>query len=209
MAGRQQVGLVGLAVMGENLALNIASKGFSLAVFNRTGTKTDAFLQGRAAGKKIVGAHTPQELCNAVETPRRILLMVKSGAPVDEMIAQLRPHLQQGDLLIDGGNSFFQDTERRAADLAVSGLLYIGTGVSGGEEGALKGPCIMPGGSPDAYAGSKTSSRRSPPRSTARAAPTSGPAAPATTSRWSTTGSSTASCSASPRRTTSCGRSCA
>ena len=152
MAGRQQVGLVGLAVMGENLALNIASKGFSLAVFNRTGTKTDAFLQGRAAGKKIVGAHTPQELCNAVETPRRILLMVKSGAPVDEMIAQLRPHLQQGDLLIDGGNSFFQDTERRAADLAVSGLLYIGTGVSGGEEGALKGPCIMPGGSPEAYA---------------------------------------------------------
>ncbi len=152
MAGRQQVGLVGLAVMGENLALNIASKGFSLAVFNRTRAKTDAFLQGRAAGKKIVAAHTPQELCSALETPRRILLMVKSGAPVDEVIAQLRPHLQQGDLLIDGGNSFFQDTERRAADLGVSGLLYIGTGVSGGEEGALKGPCIMPGGSPEAYA---------------------------------------------------------
>jgi 6-phosphogluconate dehydrogenase len=149
---KQQVGLVGLAVMGENLAMNIESKGFSVAVFNRTGEKTRVFIEGRAAGKRFVGAYSPKELCDALERPRKIILMVKSGAAVDDMIAQIRTHMEPGDLLIDGGNSFFPDTERRAADLAKAGLLYIGTGVSGGEEGALKGPCIMPGGSAEAYA---------------------------------------------------------
>ena len=148
----QQVGLVGLAVMGENLALNIESKGFSVAVFNRTGEKTKAFIEGRAKGKNFVGTYTPKELCDALEQPRRIILMVKAGAAVDDMIGQIKPHLAKGDLLIDGGNSYFTDTERRATDLAQEGFLYIGTGVSGGEEGALKGPCIMPGGQPEAYA---------------------------------------------------------
>jgi 6-phosphogluconate dehydrogenase len=149
---KAQVGLVGLAVMGENLALNIESKGFSVAVFNRTGEKTRVFAEGRAAGKRFTATYSPKELCDALERPRRILLMVKSGPPVDDMIGQIRPHLDKGDLLIDGGNSFFTDTERRMAELAKDGLLYIGTGVSGGEEGALKGPCIMPGGAPEAYA---------------------------------------------------------
>ena len=149
---KAQMGLVGLAVMGENLALNIESKGFSIGVFNRTGAKTKALVEGRAAGKRFTAAYSPKELCDLIERPRKIILMVKSGAAVDDMIAQFRPFLQKGDLLIDGGNSFFADTERRALDLAKDGLLYIGTGVSGGEEGALKGPCIMPGGAPEAYA---------------------------------------------------------
>ncbi|MBM4018519.1 MAG: NADP-dependent phosphogluconate dehydrogenase [Planctomycetes bacterium] len=149
---KQQVGLVGLDVMGRSLALNIESKGFSAAVYNRTTAKMEDFIKGPAAGKRIVGCASVQELCGNLETPRRIILMVKAGAPVDDMIAQFRPCLEPGDLLIDGGNSFFLDTERRAADLAASGILYIGTGISGGEEGALKGPCIMPGGAPEAYA---------------------------------------------------------
>ena len=148
----QQVGLVGLDVMGRSLALNIESKGFTVAVYNRTTAKMDDFLKGPAAGKRIVGCVTIQDLCNSLEKPRKIILMVKAGAPVDDMIAQFRPFLAPGDLLVDGGNSFFPDTERRTLDLAKDGLLYIGTGVSGGEEGALKGPCIMPGGAPEAYA---------------------------------------------------------
>jgi len=148
----QQVGLVGLDVMGRSLALNIESKGFTVAVYNRTTAKMEDFIKGPAAGKRIVGCATLQDFCNALERPRRIVLMVKAGAPVDDMIAQFRPLLQPGDLLVDGGNSFFPDTERRSADLAKDGIFYIGTGVSGGEEGALKGPCIMPGGAPEAYA---------------------------------------------------------
>jgi len=148
----QQVGLVGLDVMGRSLALNIESKGFTVAVYNRTTAKMDEFIKGPAAGKRIVGCVTIQDLCSSLEKPRKIILMVKAGAPVDDMIAQFRPFLQRGDLLVDGGNSFFPDTERRTLDLAKDGLLYIGTGVSGGEEGALKGPCIMPGGAPEAYA---------------------------------------------------------
>jgi len=148
----QQFGLVGMAVMGENLALNIESKGFTVAVYNRTGAKTEAFVKGPAAGKNIVGTYSPQEFCEALQVPRRIILMVKAGVPVDETIAHLKPFLAKGDLLIDGGNSWFLDTERRVTDLAKEGLLFIGTGISGGEEGALKGPSIMPGGSPEAYA---------------------------------------------------------
>ncbi len=144
-------GLIGLAVMGENLILNIESKGFSVACFNRTVEKVDSFVNGRAKGKRIVGTRSVEELVAALERPRRIMMLVKAGQPVDDFIALLLPHLDRGDLLIDGGNSFFQDTIRRNKALAEKGILYIGTGVSGGEEGALKGPAIMPGGQPEAY----------------------------------------------------------
>jgi len=146
-----KIGLVGLAVMGENLVLNIASKGFPVAVFNRTGAKTKAFAEGKAKGKKIFPTYSMKELCDKLEKPRKVILMVKAGQPVDDMIAQIKPHLESGDLLIDGGNSFFKDTERRNKKLEKTGILYIGTGVSGGEEGALHGPCIMPGGQKEAY----------------------------------------------------------
>ena len=147
----QQVGLVGLDVMGRSLALNMESKGFTVAVYNRTTAKMEDFIKGPAAGKRIVGCATIQDLCNSLEQPRKIILMVKAGAPVDDMIAQFRPHLAPGDLLVDGGNSFFPDTERRSTDLAKDGIYYIGTGVSGGESGALHGPSIMPGGQKEAY----------------------------------------------------------
>jgi 6-phosphogluconate dehydrogenase len=148
---KQQFGLVGLAVMGENLALNVESKGFSVAVWNRTTSKVDNFIKGRAKGKNFVGCHSPQELARALEKPRKVMLMVKAGAATDAMIDQLVPVLDKGDLIIDGGNSYFKDTERRSKALAEKGLLFIGTGVSGGEEGALKGPSIMPGGQKEAY----------------------------------------------------------
>ena len=144
-------GLIGLAVMGENLILNIESKGFSVACFNRTVAKVDKFIAGRAQGKKIVGTHSIEEFVAALERPRRIMLLVKAGSPVDAFIEKLIPHVERGDLIIDGGNSFFGDTIRRNKMLAEKGILYIGTGVSGGEEGALKGPAIMPGGQPEAY----------------------------------------------------------
>jgi 6-phosphogluconate dehydrogenase len=147
----QQVGLIGLAVMGENLALNIESRGYSMAVFNRTYERTERFMQGRAAGRRFVGAQTVREFVGGLERPRRIMIMVKAGQPVDDTINQLLPLLEKGDLLIDGGNSFFEDTIRRSQELAGRGILFIGTGVSGGEEGALRGPSIMPGGQLDAY----------------------------------------------------------
>jgi len=150
-AGQQQFGLVGLAVMGENLVLNVESKGFTCAVWNRTTSKVDDFTSGRGKGKRIVGCHSPAELAAALERPRKVMLMVKAGQPVDDIIAQLLPALSPGDLIIDGGNSFFKDTERRSVELEKKGFLFIGTGVSGGEEGALKGPAIMPGGQQDAY----------------------------------------------------------
>ncbi|MDG1875743.1 MAG: decarboxylating NADP(+)-dependent phosphogluconate dehydrogenase [Mariniblastus sp.] len=145
------IGLIGLAVMGENLVLNMASKGFTVAVYNRTTAKVDNFLADRAAGKSIVGAHSPEELCSQLKSPRRVMIMVKAGKPVDKVIESLLPHLDEGDIVIDGGNSEFPDSIRRTKDLADKGILYIGTGVSGGEEGALKGPSIMPGGNPDAW----------------------------------------------------------
>lgn len=148
---KARIGLIGLAVMGENLALNIESKGFSVAVFNRTTEKTKVFSEGKAKGKKIIPAYSMQELANALEKPRKVILMVKAGQAVDDMIAQLKPHLEPGDLIIDGGNSFFKDTERRNKELAKDNILYIGTGISGGEEGALHGPCIIPGGQKEAY----------------------------------------------------------
>jgi 6-phosphogluconate dehydrogenase len=147
-----QIGLVGLDVMGQNLVLNIEGRGYSVAGYNRTTEKMTRFVHERCRGKRIAGYEKIEGFCAALQRPRKIILMVKAGPPVDAVIGQLRPHLQAGDLLIDAGNSFFQDTERRLADLAKDGLLYIGTGVSGGEEGALKGPSIMPGGSEAAYA---------------------------------------------------------
>jgi 6-phosphogluconate dehydrogenase len=148
---KADIGLVGLAVMGENLVLNMESHGFTVAVFNRTTSKVDDFVNGRGKDKNIIGAHTVEELVANLKSPKKIMLMVKAGKPVDDFIEQLIPHLDKGDIVIDGGNSHFPDTIRRAKYLEDRGLLYVGTGVSGGEEGALKGPSIMPGGSPAAW----------------------------------------------------------
>jgi len=145
------IGLIGLAVMGENLVLNMESKGFSVAVFNRTVSKVDDFLNGKAKGKKVIGTHSIEEFTGAIKKPRKIILMVKAGSPVDYFIELLLPHLEKGDIIIDGGNSFFQDTVRRAKYLEQKGIFLIGAGISGGEEGALKGPAIMPGGAKKAW----------------------------------------------------------
>ena len=149
--GKADIGLVGLAVMGENLILNMESKGFTVACYNRTVSKVDNFLEGRAKGKNIIGTRTIEELIGALARPRKVMLMVKAGKPVDDFIDLLLPHLEEGDIIIDGGNSFFGDSIRRTEYVESKGLLYIGTGVSGGEEGALLGPSIMPGGSPAAW----------------------------------------------------------
>lgn len=145
------IGLVGLAVMGENLVLNMESKGFSVSVYNRTVEKVDSFIHGRGKGKKIFGAHSIQELVASLKRPRKVMLMVKAGKAVDDFIELLIPYLEPGDIIIDGGNTHFPDTNRRTQYVESKGLLYIGTGVSGGEEGALLGPSIMPGGSPAAW----------------------------------------------------------
>ncbi len=151
MKEKADIGLVGLAVMGENLVLNMESKGFTVAVYNRTASKVDQFTGGRGKGKNIIGTRTLQELVDSLERPRKIMLMIKAGKPVDDFIEQIIPYLDKGDVLIDGGNSHFPDTNRRTAYLEDKGFLYIGTGVSGGEEGALKGPSVMPGGSKAAW----------------------------------------------------------
>jgi 6-phosphogluconate dehydrogenase len=145
------IGLVGLAVMGENLILNMESRGFTVACFNRTTSKVDDFVNGRAKGKKIVGAHSVAELVGALKRPRKVMMMVKAGKAVDDFIEQVLPLLEPGDILIDGGNTHYPDTMRRAALVESKGMLYVGTGVSGGEEGALSGPSIMPGGTPAAW----------------------------------------------------------
>jgi 6-phosphogluconate dehydrogenase len=151
MANKADIGLVGLAVMGENLVLNMESHGFTVAVFNRTIDKVDNFINGRGKDKKVIGCHTIEDLIGNLKTPRKIMLMVKAGKPVDDFIELLIPHMDKGDIIIDGGNSHFPDTIRRTKYLENKGFLFIGTGVSGGEEGALKGPSIMPGGSPEAW----------------------------------------------------------
>ena len=145
------IGLIGLAVMGENLVLNMASNGYQVAVYNRTTSKVDNFIAGRAAGQPIVGTHSLEELCSKLKRPRRVMIMVKAGGAVDKVIEGLLPFLEPGDIVIDGGNSEFPDSIRRTNDLAEKKILFIGTGVSGGEEGALKGPSIMPGGNPGAW----------------------------------------------------------
>jgi 6-phosphogluconate dehydrogenase len=149
--GKAHFGLIGLGVMGENLVLNAERNGFSSVVYNRTWAKTEAFLAGRGAGKDIVGAPTLEDFVAALERPRRILMMVKAGEPVDATIASIAPLLEEGDLLIDGGNSLYTDTERRVADLESRSFGYIGMGVSGGAKGALEGPSMMPGGTKAAY----------------------------------------------------------
>ena len=151
MKEKSDIGVVGLAVMGENLILNMASKGFTVTAYNRSYNKVERFLGGRAQGKSIRGADSVEALTASLQRPRKVMLMVKAGQPVDDFIEQLIPHLQPGDLIIDGGNSHFPDSNRRTEYLQSKGLLFIGTGVSGGEEGALTGPSIMPGGSPDAW----------------------------------------------------------
>jgi len=148
---KAQFGLIGLAVMGENLVLNIERNGYSMAVFNRTTEKTRRFGETRAKGKNIKPCYTMEEFAASLELPRKIILMVKAGKAVDDMISQIKPYLDEGDILIDGGNSHFPDTERRSRELPREGLRFIGTGVSGGEYGALHGPSIMPGGPRDAY----------------------------------------------------------
>jgi 6-phosphogluconate dehydrogenase len=151
MTQQADIGLVGLAVMGENLVLNMESRGFTVACYNRTVSKVDDFINGRGKGKKFIGCHSIESLVASLKGPRMIMLMVKAGKPVDEFIEQILPHLQKGDILIDGGNSHYPDTIRRTKYLQDKGILYVGTGVSGGEEGALKGPSIMPGGNPEAW----------------------------------------------------------
>src|SRR6476620_9387927 len=143
------IGLIGLAVMGENLVLNMESHGYTVAVFNRTTAKVDEFVNGRGKGKKFVGCHSPKELVTALKKQRKVMMLVKAGAAVDAVIDEMTPLLEPGDVLIDGGHTHFPDTTRRMKAAKAKGLLYIGTGVSGGEEGALKGPSIMPGGNPD------------------------------------------------------------
>ena len=145
------IGVIGLAVMGENLVLNMASRGYTVAVYNRTTSKVDAFLSGRASGRTIVGAWSPEELVSKLARPRRVMLMVQAGRAVDRVIETLAPLLEPGDVLVDGGNSNYQDTTRRTRALAAESILYVGTGVSGGEEGALLGPSIMPGGNAEAW----------------------------------------------------------
>ena len=152
---KADIGLIGLAVMGENLALNMESKGFTVAVYNRSfpGEEgvVDRFVTGRGKGKNFIATHSIEELVDAVKRPRIIMMMIKAGAPVDEMIEQLLPHMSPGDVIIDGGNSDFHDTERRVKEVEAKGLYFVGSGISGGEEGALHGPSIMPGGSPEAW----------------------------------------------------------
>ncbi len=147
----QDFGLIGLAVMGENLALNIERNGFSVSVYNRTSSRTDEFMTQRAEGRRIQATYTPEEFVQSLSRPRRILVMVKAGAPVDAVIQQIKPMLEEGDILIDGGNSLYGDTVRRTTELESQGLRFIGMGVSGGEEGALNGPSLMPGGTAEAY----------------------------------------------------------
>jgi len=145
------IGLIGLAVMGENLILNMESKGFTVACFNRTTSKVDEFVQGRAKGKKIVGAKSLPDFVAALKKPRKVMIMVRAGSPVDETIKGLLPLLEKGDIIVDGGNSNYEDTNRRIAELEPQGFKFFGAGVSGGEDGALHGPSIMPGGSKDAW----------------------------------------------------------
>jgi len=145
------IGLIGLAVMGQNLVLNMNDHGYTVGVFNRTVSKVDEFIAHEAKGTKVQGAHSLEELCGMLKRPRRVMIMVKAGDVVDQTIASLLPFLEKGDIVIDGGNSLFTDSNRRTADLAAKGILYVGTGVSGGEEGARFGPSIMPGGNPEAW----------------------------------------------------------
>jgi 6-phosphogluconate dehydrogenase len=151
MSATADIGLIGLAVMGENLVLNMESRGYTCAVFNRSTEKVDAFVNGRGKGKKFVGAHSLKDFAASLKRPRKVMMMVKAGQAVDDTIESVLPYLEPGDILIDGGNTHFPDTSRRMKALKEKGILFVGSGVSGGEEGALKGPSIMPGGAAEAW----------------------------------------------------------
>ena len=151
MDKKANIGLIGLAVMGENLVLNMESKGYTVAVYNRTTEKVDKFINGRGAGKNFIGTHSIKELVESLERPRKVMMLVKAGAAVDALIDQVIPFLEEGDIIIDGGNSHYPDSIRRTKYVEEKGLLYVGSGVSGGEEGALTGPSLMPGGSDKAW----------------------------------------------------------
>src|SRR5882724_12551132 len=152
MEPKADIALIGLAVMGQNLIMNMNDHGFTVVAYNRTTSKVDDFLNEAAKGRTtIIGAHSVEEMAGLLKRPRKVMLMVKAGKPVDEFIEHILPHLEPGDLIIDGGNSLFDDTSRRVKYVESKGLLYVGTGVSGGEEGARNGPSIMPGGSPAAW----------------------------------------------------------
>src|SRR5476651_2098615 len=166
------IAVIWLAVMGQNLILNMNDHGFRVVAFNRTTSKVDDFLAKEAKGTQVMGAHTIEQMCAQLIRPRRVMLMVKAGKAVDETIEQLLPHLESGDIIIDGGNSLFDDTNRRVKYCESKGLLYVGTGVSGGEEGARHGPSIMPGGSPAAWPHVKNIFQSSPRKWTPRPAAT-------------------------------------
>src|SRR5664279_4065325 len=151
MEPKADIAVIGLALMGQNLILNMNDHGFTVAAYNRTVAKVDDFLNKEAKGTQVIGAHSIEEMVGLLKKPRRVMMLVKAGKPVDEFIDQILPHLEAGDIIIDGGNSLFEDTIRRAKYVESKGMLYIGTGVSGGEEGARRGPSIMPGGSPAAW----------------------------------------------------------
>ena len=151
MKKKAEIGLIGLAVLGENLVLNMESKGYTVAVFNRTVEKVDNFIQGRGKGKNFIGAQSLEEFVSSIERPRKVMMLVKAGKPVDDFIERLLSLLDKGDIIIDGGNSHFPDTVRRTEYVESKGLLYVGTGVSGGDACALKGTSLMPGGSPEAW----------------------------------------------------------
>src|SRR5436190_21675790 len=151
MDAQADIALIGLAVMGQNLILNMNDHGFTVVAYNRTTSKVDDFLANEANGTKVLGAHSIEEMVAQLKKPRRVMMLVKAGKAVDEFIEQLLPHLEPGDIIIDGGNSLFEDTNRRVKYVEGKGLLYIGTGVSGGEEGARRGPSLMPGGSAAAW----------------------------------------------------------
>ena len=183
--------------MGQNIVLNMNDHGYVVAVYNRTVSKVDDFLAHEAKGTKVIGARSIEELVGLLKKPRRIMLLVKAGAAVDEFIGHLVPFLEPGDIIIDGGNSFYEDTVRRYDELKAKGILFVGSGVSGGEEGARHGPSLMPGGAPEAWPHLKAIFQSIAPRSiTASPVATgSAKAARATSSRWSTTASNTVTCS--------------
>jgi 6-phosphogluconate dehydrogenase len=193
---KADIGVIGLAVMGENLILNMESKGFTVACYNRTVSKVDEFVEGRAKGKRVIGCHSVEEFCDRLAPPRKALLMVKAGQPVDDFIDLLLPHLDPGDIVIDGGNSFFGDTIRRTRYVEDQGLRYIGTGISGGEEGALMAPasCLAAARLPGPT--SNRSFRPSQPRWQMERLVVTGSAAmePATMSKWFTMVSSMGTC---------------
>ena len=191
---KQQIGVVGMAVMGRNLALNIESRGYTVSVFNRSRDKTEEVI-AENPGKKLVPYYTVQEFVESLETPRRILLMVKAGAGTDSAIDSLKPYLDKGDIIIDGGNTFFQDTIRRNRELSAEGFNFIGTGVSGGEEGALKGPSIMPGGQKEAYERQSSRKLLLVLKMVNHVLPISVLTVRVTMSKWSTTVSNMATCS--------------